>query len=333
MRCRCVTGAGVRAAAPITRLRAAHRACAQSPSAAPSRATDKYSGSVALSWSPNGRYLAAIDSRRIITVRAISRGGGVVAGEVFAISPPLCQVWDMITPALDPVTRAPIMLAGAAAAAPGATTGAGEPAVALHAFLASYALDADEARDEAPSKVVHNAAPRPTAMHWHASGEAVLVADSGGGVRGAVLSALHRSGDPVRPLASQPAWPLLVHKVREPPPGPCAPCAVRSHLCCPAPPSALRPRSSSLPSRRPRPQLGPHPQRGRRTAASPRRAGGPWAEPTATARQQSRQMTTGGVHPGRPTTPQDPRRPRLLRAGAGSSLAPTRATQQQTPPS
>lgn len=118
--------------------------------------------------------------------------------------PPPPQVWDMTTPALDPVTRAPVVPASAAA------PGAGEPAVALHGFIASFAPDADDDTPEAPTKAVHNSSPRPTALHWHAGGAALVVADSLGCLRSGRLSGLLRAGgEPVRALGAPVPWPLI----------------------------------------------------------------------------------------------------------------------------
>jgi hypothetical protein len=171
----------------------------RSPSAAPERQNDKYGGTVALAWSPNGRFLAAIDSRRVITV------------------------WDAATAALDPVTRAPLVSAHAVVSqSPGqgdAGLSAGEPSVALHAFMGSFSPDAEDPSPESLSKAaVLSASPRPTAMHWHSNGTglALVVADSNGCVCTARLGAtpLAKSdASPVDELRTPLEWPLRVKAV------------------------------------------------------------------------------------------------------------------------
>lgn len=178
----------------------------RSPAALAPKAVDKYSGSTGLAWSPNGRFLAAIDSRRILTA------------------------WDVSVPAVDPVTFAPVVTS--------VKDSAGEPAVALHGYARRPSEEgggsggapepSGGATADIPTREMTLAQPRPTGLAWTADGLSLPMIDSDGDLRviriAKALAAATvtlvggeaaKAGSPSAPLSEPIAWPL---KVTIPPP-------------------------------------------------------------------------------------------------------------------
>lgn len=162
-----------------------------SPSAPPTHVHDAYTGTTGLAWSPNGRYLAAADSRRVLTV------------------------WDVTEAATDPYTHEYLVSSKAA--------GAGEPAVAMHGVVRYSSASSDEGEGGGGAggtgaaggsvTVERNATiakPRVTQLAWLPGGEELGVIDTDGSVVVVRLASLTRKGSAAEPLAAQPPWPLLV---------------------------------------------------------------------------------------------------------------------------
>ena len=170
----------------------------------PQSTVDAWSGSEALVWSPNGRFLAAVDSRRLLTV------------------------WDVTAAAHDAHTGLPTLA--------NAATGAGEPAVALNGHVPRPGEDDDASRSATtevrlgPPGMTYNTYPRPCAVAWPllASGAApsLLLLDLEGVLMTVKIGALLQDGTPAaarthgggesaaEALAEPPSWPLLARPPR-----------------------------------------------------------------------------------------------------------------------
>lgn len=152
-----------------------------------------YSGTCGLAWSPNGRYLAAMDGRRLLTV------------------------WDCCVGAVDPLTDAPLIRDD---------TGACDAATALYGYAVRVVVDGGAALDnaqlalEAPFVTPGNGDARPTGLAWSSSGEHIFYVDVDGHLGVSRVSSLSRDaptgkGTAVEALTQPLAWPIMA-----PPPKP-----------------------------------------------------------------------------------------------------------------
>jgi len=166
------------------------------------RAVDNvYATTCGVTWSPNGKYLAAVDGRRVVTV------------------------WNMTARAIDPATRKPVTVPAITPGAPSTS----EPAVELQGYLpvlTPFGTDADMTQlsqtagsgrggsggDDGPVLDPTVLTVKVVAFAWLASGVGIAFADNSGYVNVAriadALSPRHGASaatDAVDALA----WPLL----------------------------------------------------------------------------------------------------------------------------